>query len=105
MYRITSYNVCYTKLLRAKFIEDVSYDFSEKILLINDLNSADEAYDLFKTGLPAIECVPSAIATFLRTDTFKDGMISCVNAGGDTRITSYNVCYTKLLRFFRKRYH
>ncbi|BAP62753.1 ADP-ribosylglycohydrolase family protein [Methanococcus maripaludis] len=68
----------------AKFIEDVSYDFSEKILLINDLNSADEAYNLFNTGLPAIECVPSAIATFLRTDTFKDGMISCVNAGGDT---------------------
>jgi len=68
----------------SKFIEDISTEFSERILSINDLKSANEAYDIFKTGLDSMECAPSAIASFVKTNGFKEGMIACVNAGGDT---------------------
>ncbi|ABR55389.1 ADP-ribosylation/Crystallin J1 [Methanococcus vannielii SB] len=68
----------------SKFIEDISLTFSEKIMSIANLSSPKEAYDFFKTGLDATECVPSAISGFVLTNSFKEGMISVVNAGGDT---------------------
>jgi ADP-ribosylglycohydrolase len=48
------------------------------------METVEEGYELFGTGMDAIECVPSAILTFYLTDDFKAGMIKAVNAGGDT---------------------
>ncbi|AEH06583.1 ADP-ribosylglycohydrolase family protein [Methanothermococcus okinawensis] len=67
-----------------KFIRDISEVFAEKILLIKKIRTLDEGYELFGTGMDAIECVPSAILTFYLTDDFKTGMINAINAGGDT---------------------
>ncbi|WP_292460032.1 ADP-ribosylglycohydrolase family protein [Methanothermococcus sp.] len=68
----------------AEFIEDISEEFAEKILIIKKIKTIEEGYELFGTGMDAIECVPSAILTFYLTNDFKTGMIKAVNAGGDT---------------------
>ena len=73
--RITSYNVCYTKLLR--YWEGVRHQ-----------------YAAFESGLeaPASEVylheMPGGQFTNLKAQARSMGL----------RITSYNVCYTKLLR-------
>ena len=79
--RITSYNVCYTKLLRfAHIFEGV------------DLASVDdEIFDLLASGmLQEWLKDPKGVADALGLDE---------NELSKIRITSYNVCYTKLLRF------
>ena len=80
MTRITSYNVCYTKLLRDKCI-------------------------LFHCG-PVPQKLMTAKGQIIQhpmfVKSFGDGCGWGCNAGriapADIRITSYNVCYTKLLR-------
>ncbi len=67
-----------------KFIENISYKFSKLLLKIEDFNNVDEAYDYFGTGVSTLQVVPSAIATFILTDNFEEGMIKAINAGGDT---------------------
>ncbi|EHP85301.1 ADP-ribosylglycohydrolase family protein [Methanotorris formicicus] len=68
----------------SEFISDICPKFSEKIRLINNIEDIEEGFEIFGTGINAIECVPSAILCFLRTDNFKDAIIKAVNAGGDT---------------------
>ena len=71
--RITSYNVCYTKLLRT------------------DPNSKDWRDWPYIPGDAAMEA-PDGYYRIL-------GRIDDVINNNDIRITSYNVCYTKLLRY------
>ena len=77
--RITSYNVCYTKLLR--------------VLSVNVYN--DTAYvnlsEDFKNACQGISSKAEMLLVYaiVNTVTAMDGI---------NRITSYNVCYTKLLR-------
>ena len=78
--RITSYNVCYTKLLRVK-IGDKEYLFSEK----NNSNGClDWSRAVFPYHVEWRWCTAS-------------GRVGGIPFGLN-RITSYNVCYTKLLR-------
>ena len=79
MSRITSYNVCYTKLLRAM------------------VNSSIFTGDFFNLapGDKALHCLP---ANFIAG---KMMLVRAMILGLEIdliRITSYNVCYTKLLR-------
>ena len=90
MFRITSYNVCYTKLLRDRWVKWVvpEVDFA-----------ADGKY--FE--------IPATLVWSGKPDTW-DPKNPSLNPGltvsikdkgqdlGVARITSYNVCYTKLLR-------
>ena len=69
--RITSYNVCYTKLLRVVEAGEALGIAGGRIA---------EAADLGLVGEEQTEHAADA-------------------GGGERRITSYNVCYTKLLRF------
>ena len=77
VYRITSYNVCYTKLLR--------------IVL-----------DTVKARFNAVACNYEGVPqqTLLNNE---NGALNEIKAGRKvqftSRITSYNVCYTKLLRY------
>ena len=76
-FRITSYNVCYTKLLRY-VIRGISTKNLIPILNCIKFNLTTDGLYLMSTDNEI------AIKTFIPK---KD------------RITSYNVCYTKLLRF------
>jgi ADP-ribosylglycohydrolase len=58
-----------------KFVKDICPKFSEKIELIKDIRDVEEGFEIFGTGMDAIECVPSAILCFLRTNNFKDAII------------------------------
>ena len=70
-YRITSYNVCYTKLLR-----EIKEKFGDTIYeIVNGVTKINEIYyDTFEEK---------------QSENYRKLII---------RITSYNVCYTKLLR-------
>ena len=70
--RITSYNVCYTKLLR--FIASGMDDYVSKPMDTGEVTAAISR--ALRNGTQAPEPSPAEM----------------------TRITSYNVCYTKLLR-------
>ena len=75
--RITSYNVCYTKLLRYSSVGEIKSAqdvprFGLKTAFMSNSFSVYKAEVFFELG-----CFPN-----------------------NTRITSYNVCYTKLLRLF-----
>ncbi|ENN96516.1 ADP-ribosylation/crystallin J1 [Methanocaldococcus villosus KIN24-T80] len=59
-------------------------EFSNLLLKIKDFRNVQKAYNYFGTGTLAREVVPSAIATFLLTESFEEGMLKAVNAGGDT---------------------
>ncbi|WP_423793144.1 ADP-ribosylglycohydrolase family protein [Methanocaldococcus indicus] len=69
---------CYT------YIKDIDKEIAKRILEIKNFEDVDDAYNYFGTGVLAKEVVPSAIATYLLTDNFKEGMLKCINAGGDT---------------------
>ncbi|AIJ05506.1 dinitrogenase reductase activating glycohydrolase [Methanocaldococcus bathoardescens] len=69
------------------YIKDIDEEFAKKLLEIKNFKNFDELshiYDYFGTGVKTEEVVPSAIATYLLTKNFKNGMIKCINAGGDT---------------------
>ena len=89
--RITSYNVCYTKLLREKEIQDT---------IMKSLDKKDYHYG----------CKNEPLASFCNAKKCRNqkfgigkGHIPIVIEEiqiyqTEPRITSYNVCYTKLLR-------
>ena len=93
--RITSYNVCYTKLLRSVYFIS---EMKENTRMETDLD------EYMPKDHPAFVYSDEAESWF----NIKDGIVVAVeNKSGiyntatlDTRITSYNVCYTKLLRSF-----
>ncbi|CAB3288560.1 ADP-ribosylation/Crystallin J1 [Methanocaldococcus lauensis] len=66
------------------FIKEVDENFAKRLLKIKEFNDIDSLYNYFGTGVLTREVVPSAIGTYLLTDNFKEGMIKCINAGGDT---------------------
>ena len=83
--RITSYNVCYTKLLRLALKRNMCSFYYDSWNFCSDMElrscSDNFVYDI------------NAVSTYPRikvTETIKR----------NGRITSYNVCYTKLLRFW-----
>ncbi|MCS3901102.1 ADP-ribosylglycohydrolase family protein [Methanococcus voltae] len=74
---------------------DTSIEFSEKILDILEIcekvhnSNYDkkvilEGYDKLGTGINAIEAVPSAIFSFMISNSFKSSLLNSINAGGDT---------------------
>ena len=75
IHRITSYNVCYTKLLRI-------------ILFRKDKKFADSIENYFLIWIENKE---------FQKELEKEGFDISGNLS-ESRITSYNVCYTKLLR-------
>ena len=90
--RITSYNVCYTKLLRS--LDD---DSSRKPNL--DMNIIRQIAE--KTGLrftPEKENAENTFAPIDLLDYIYAVLHSPAYREKYSRITSYNVCYTKLLR-------
>ena len=80
--RITSYNVCYTKLLRFVESERLSLDWQHTLAFSEHTVTA---------GLFAMQ--ESA-----KTLSFGSGFDEDTDVN---RITSYNVCYTKLVRLPR----
>ena len=74
--RITSYNVCYTKLLRARTVKIF-------MVLVYDFRNRPWEMNVFQNIVPGLGMA------------FDDFMLL---VGQNGRITSYNVCYTKLLR-------
>ncbi|ACV24074.1 ADP-ribosylglycohydrolase family protein [Methanocaldococcus fervens] len=69
-----------------EYIKDVDEEFAKKLLELKNFKSKDffDIYDYFGTGVLTEEVVPSAIATYLLTSNFENGMLKCINAGGDT---------------------
>ncbi|MBP2143587.1 ADP-ribosylglycohydrolase [Methanococcus voltae] len=74
---------------------DTSIEFSEKIIDILEIcenahnNNYDkkvivEGYDKLGTGINAIEAVPSAIFSFMISNSFESSLLNSINAGGDT---------------------
>ena len=143
IYRITSYNVCYTKLLRAlaKVDRDKYYDPREALELAKELafTKFDGTVEVhLRTGLDPrqadqqirdVVVLPNGLGKTVRVLVFAQGegaqlareagadivadddeWINKIQAGFTDfdvaiatpdmmgRITSYNVCYTKLLR-------
>ena len=85
--RITSYNVCYTKLLRLDGTEDVKIVLEGANKAYSSKNTENKSYRDYWKDLISLNQGEIYISNFdLNID----------------RITSYNVCYTKLLRRFSK---
>ena len=114
--RITSYNVCYTKLLRGPESNDLEFPDLEKISYaygypyykcLNNQQISKTLNEVFSEQGPVIcEVFVSTEQMFepkSATRRLDDGTL--VSAPREDlapfcRITSYNVCYTKLLRLF-----
>ena len=116
-FRITSYNVCYTKLLRIEGLADghaiMQIATDSGLVAIDTTTIANGSFTF--TGEKSdpemiyITFTKSAgtLNLFLENATFIvtgkiDSLKQATITGGPTqdiyRITSYNVCYTKLLR-------
>ena len=123
MGRITSYNVCYTKLLRIPEIEraiDFEALFSLVAAALQGLSGVrDELVYLtaLRIGLQA-GFEPQRIYLHDEVRPGAAELVAFKEQESELRITSYNVCYTKLLRipenelkleyfitFFLKMYH
>ena len=124
-YRITSYNVCYTKLLRIiqNIVFVIEFKVGEKDYLFSNYEQVwDYALDLKNFHKPShdVVIVPILLATEAKVSEFQfiedshnDNLVRPLKSNKDElreiirqclekfkkfRITSYNVCYTKLLR-------
>ena len=91
-YRITSYNVCYTKLLRVCVDEDPIRAVKNNISIASMVHVKD-FYIRPADCNPGEGWFPSAAGRYLRGAIAGQGDLDI-----PARITSYNVCYTKLLR-------
>ena len=88
--RITSYNVCYTKLLRKAKEEFKLRGFSHHTQ--SEYLGVLQRFILYYENCPIDNMGEREIREYLLY------LIDHEKSSG-TRITSYNVCYTKLLRF------
>ena len=89
MYRITSYNVCYTKLLR------------DSMKLVKFFEAHAEPVSCLKftpDGKYLISGSHDGHVKIWSTDNYKIKKVFSGHTNAINRITSYNVCYTKLLR-------
>ena len=102
-YRITSYNVCYTKLLRPQITASIGPSAGGSVYspaMTDFVIMVEKAGTMFVTG-------PDVVKTVLGEDISFDDLGGATTHGTKSgvahfvahRITSYNVCYTKLLRF------
>ena len=98
MFRITSYNVCYAKLLRvwARNLNDTinKYVFYPHV---NKSNLFVEGYIATHSGHSKGSTIDLTIVD-ANTGIPLDMGSPYDFFGEESRITSYNVCYTKLLR-------
>ena len=83
--RITSYNVCYTKLLRE---EHIGWDDPWLASLDLEYHNVNPERGLYL----GLEAEGKAWRMTVEAD------VQAALSNGPSRITSYNVCYTKLLR-------
>ena len=84
-FRITSYNVCYTKLLRR--IQTIARDCDPQVEI-----SLETYQNILIIHVPEGTVKP-----------YRCNKGFFIRSGANSRITSYNVCYTKLLRFWQER--
>ena len=106
-YRITSYNVCYTKLLRFYGFAGECGKQGQYIVVGHDKRFSGEhfaaavaevlAANGFKVWLTD-GATPTPVISYAVVDKKAAGAVNIT-----ARITSYNVCYTKLLRFYGQR--
>ena len=91
--RITSYNVCYTKLLR--YLDAYCYAKERKpnINMSMQTNMLDYSTDKWYEVLKLV--CGGGVST-----SFDPDACGRIYQGSADRITSYNVCYTKLLRLW-----
>ena len=106
--RITSYNVCYTKLLRSYKIPYGTIETKADGIL-DSITEKPEITFYINTGLYILEPhlineIPkdtfyhiTSLIEKLQVENRRVGVFP-VSENSWTRITSYNVCYTKLLR-------
>ena len=116
--RITSYNVCYTKLLRVRAKKDVkkwfdltAVDITMEKVLTEDMKTIEEVSNFL--SVPKAQTIKAVIKKAIYEDT-QEIVVFFVRGDDELeetkatnavdclelidRITSYNVCYTKLLR-------
>ena len=94
VYRITSYNVCYTKLLRLGVADSKKLTPKKREQLASQIKKHAD-------GFFVLEISPSQIDELRKIMSMNEIMVVCfakVLEQLKPRITSYNVCYTKLLR-------
>ena len=100
--RITSYNVCYTKLLRSKFIHTytgaVLYSPEDKYQKISFSDMEKSPLDRKVTDGWAAMIQHYFVAALIPDRGKEERYYTKTLTGPRYRITSYNVCYTKLLR-------
>ena len=97
--RITSYNVCYTKLLRAAIANGIATSDADAVVIDGFKGGTGAAPKVFRdnVGIP-IEVAIAAVDDRLREQGNRHKISIIASGGIRNRITSYNVCYTKLLR-------
>ena len=114
VHRITSYNVCYTKLLRSFEISDSSNLAGNAIGIVsNEATATNHIFSVYEANFNLkteqgsfVDYMDVAIDNVTASTNYNTGMATIKLFNGtytyrianNTRITSYNVCYTKLLR-------
>ena len=94
--RITSYNVCYTKLLRDIALNDIRSGKSGHVP--NHIKTSSTTYlypHNYPNGYVKQQYLPDELKN---KEYYNPKTTSKYERGLKDRITSYNVCYTKLLR-------
>ena len=96
-YRITSYNVCYTKLLREETNHPKIYRPKDSFEVWEESFSFVQEHFGYQHYEGSCHIIPNAAVILLALIHGKGEFSRSINIA-NIRITSYNVCYTKLLR-------
>ena len=106
--RITSYNVCYTKLLRSgdgcrhgdsrSCFDLLLMDTPPELVMIIDAITVPDRRHGEVFTIDVAKVPTKKLADFSLHQCPSSNLLTQLAQRG-TRITSYNVCYTKLLRF------
>ena len=98
--RITSYNVCYTKLLRLlnHFLETMEKEYSRRLIFTPQALDSLMRYS-WPGNVREMENLVERLSIMVEGEQIDVSDIPPqFFVGSKPRITSYNVCYTKLLR-------